>query len=70
MRIEFNEFLKEQGIISQLTPRIPQLNGVFERKNHTLLDMVRSMMRYTDLPISLWGFALETTLYRNNFIHS
>ena len=51
---EFIELLKEHGIVSQLTPPgTPQLNGVFERRNRTLLDMVRSMMSYTDLPISL-----------------
>ena len=56
---EFIHFLKEHGIASQLTPPgMPQLNGVSERRNRTLLDMVRSMMSYTDLPISLWGFAL------------
>ena len=26
----------------------------------TLLDMVRSMMYLTDLPLSFWGYALET----------
>ena len=51
---EFIEFLKEHGIISQLTPpRTPQLNGVSKRRNRTLLDMVRSKMSYTDLLISL-----------------
>ena len=50
---KFIEFLKEHGITSQLTPPgTPQLNGVSERRNHTLLDMVHSMMSYTDLPIS------------------
>ena len=51
---EYTEFLKEHGIVSQLTPPgTPQLNGVSERRNRTLLDMVRSMMSYTDLSISL-----------------
>ena len=51
---EFIKFLKEHGITSQLTPPgTPQLNGVSERQNRTLLDMVHSMMSYTDLPISL-----------------
>ncbi|KAL0285974.1 UNVERIFIED_CONTAM: hypothetical protein Sradi_7159100 [Sesamum radiatum] len=40
--------------------RTPQLNGVAERKNRTLLDMVRSMMSFMELPPSLWGYALET----------
>ena len=61
---EFGTFLKECGIISQLTPPgTPQLNGVSERRNRTLLDMVRSMMSYTDLPISLWGHALLSANY-------
>ena len=60
---EFIKFLKEYGITSQLTPPgTPQLNGASERRNHTLLDMVHSMMSYTDLPISLWGYALQMAL--------
>ncbi|KAL0462767.1 UNVERIFIED_CONTAM: hypothetical protein Slati_0164300 [Sesamum latifolium] len=39
---------------------MPQLNGVAERRNRTLLDMVRSMMSFTALPLSFWGYALET----------
>ena len=50
---EFDNHLKECGIVSQLTlPGTPQWNGVSERRNQTLLDMVRSMMNQTDLPIS------------------
>ncbi|KAL0281788.1 UNVERIFIED_CONTAM: hypothetical protein Sradi_7286900 [Sesamum radiatum] len=41
-------------------PGTPQLNGVSERRNRTLLDMVRSMMSFTELPLSFWGYALET----------
>ena len=51
-------------------PGTPQLNGVFERRNRTLLDMVRSMMSYTDLPISLWGYALQMDFYILNRIPS
>ena len=32
--------------------------------------MVRSMMSYTDLPISLWGFALQTASYILNRVPS
>ncbi|KAL0355712.1 UNVERIFIED_CONTAM: Retrovirus-related Pol polyprotein from transposon RE1 [Sesamum radiatum] len=39
---------------------MPQLNRVAERRNRTLLDMVRSMMSFTELPSSFWGYALET----------
>ena len=52
---EFGLHLKQCGIVLQLTPPgTPQRNGVFERYNHTLLDMVRSMMSLTDLPQSFW----------------
>nr|GEW01276.1 zinc finger, CCHC-type [Tanacetum cinerariifolium] len=47
--------------VSQLTsPYTPQHNEVTERRNRTLLDMVRSMMNVTTLPKSFWGYALET----------
>ena len=37
-----------------------------ERRNRTLLDMVRSMMSRTELPLSFWGFALETATFTLN----
>ena len=37
-----------------------------ERRNRTLLDMVRSMMSLTDLPLSFWGYALETATFTLN----
>ncbi|GJX72987.1 putative RNA-directed DNA polymerase [Tanacetum coccineum] len=58
---EFLDHLRSRGIISQLTPPYtPQHNGVSERRNQTLLDMVRSMMSLTTLPMSFWGYALES----------
>ncbi|KAL0434589.1 UNVERIFIED_CONTAM: Transposon Ty2-B Gag-Pol polyprotein [Sesamum radiatum] len=58
---EFMDYLKENEILSQWTPPgTPQLNGVAERRNRTLLDMVRSMMSFTELPPSFWGYALDT----------
>src|SRR4051812_17093777 len=42
---EFGTHLRKCGIVSQLTPPgTPQRKGVSERRNRTLLDMVRSMM--------------------------
>ncbi|GJS91472.1 retrotransposon protein, putative, ty1-copia subclass [Tanacetum coccineum] len=59
---EFKDYLKACGIIQQLTPPYtPQHNGMSERRNHTLLDMVRSMMNLTTLPLSFWDYALEST---------
>ncbi|KAK8665472.1 hypothetical protein V6N13_005639 [Hibiscus sabdariffa] len=68
---EFDELLKECGIVSQLTPPgTPQWNKVSERRNRTLLDMVRSMMSHSDLPISFWGHALETAAFTLNRVPS
>ncbi|KAJ9536490.1 hypothetical protein OSB04_un000327 [Centaurea solstitialis] len=61
---EFDNHLMECGIVSQLTPPYtPQMNGVSERRNRTLLDMVRSMMCHSSLPVSFWGHALETAAH-------
>ncbi|KAK8994239.1 hypothetical protein V6N11_045338 [Hibiscus sabdariffa] len=68
---DFDELLKGCGIVSQLTPPdTPQWNGVSERRNRTLLDMVRSMMSHTDLPTSFWGYALETAAFTLNRVPS
>ena len=64
MSQEFGDHLKTCGIVPQLTPLgTPQLNGVSERRNRTLLDMVRSMMSQTDLPLYFWGYALGTAAF-------
>ena len=49
-----------------MPPRTPQCNGVSERHNRTLLDMVQSMMFLTDLPLSFWRYALETAAFTLN----
>ena len=64
---EFGLHCKQCGIVSQLTPHgTPQRNGVSERRNRTLLDMVRSMMYLTDLPLSFRGYALEIAAFTLN----
>jgi hypothetical protein len=37
-----------------------------ERRNRTLLDMVRLMMSQTDLTLTFWGYALETVVFTLN----
>ena len=68
---EFEDYLLEHGILSQLTaPGTPQQNGVAERRNRTLLDMVRSMFSFSSLPSSFWGYALQTAMYILNVVPS
>ncbi|GKF70705.1 retrotransposon protein, putative, ty1-copia subclass, partial [Tanacetum coccineum] len=58
---EFKDYLKANRIVQQLTPPYtPQHNGVSKRRNRTLLDMVRSMMNLTTLPLSFWDYTLES----------
>ncbi|KAK9690503.1 hypothetical protein RND81_09G132700 [Saponaria officinalis] len=44
-------------------PGSPSMNGVAERRNRTLKDMVRSMISHSTLPVSLWGEVLKTAAY-------
>ncbi|GJV08205.1 retrotransposon protein, putative, ty1-copia subclass [Tanacetum coccineum] len=68
---EFVNHMKSCGIVSQLTPPYtPQHNGVSERRNRTLLDMVRFMMNLTTLPKSFWGYALETAAHILNMVQT
>nr|GEW61015.1 zinc finger, CCHC-type [Tanacetum cinerariifolium] len=47
-------------IAHRTPPYTPQHNGVSERRNRTLLDMVRSIMSQTTLPKSFWDYAIES----------
>jgi transposase InsO family protein len=67
----FAKFLQECGVDAQYTiPGEPEQNGVAERRNRTLMDMVRSMMSNTSLPTFLWGDALKTAAYILNRVPS
>lgn len=53
-----------------MTPFTPQQNDIVERRNHTLLNMVRSMIAHANLPISFGGDALLTATYILNRVPS
>nr|KYP41105.1 Retrovirus-related Pol polyprotein from transposon TNT 1-94 [Cajanus cajan] len=70
-KTELALFLRECGIAPQYTmPGKPSMNGVAERRNRTLKDMVRSMISHSSLPESLWGEALKTAVYILNRVPS
>ena len=51
MSNEFQVFLQRKGIISQRScPSTPQQNGVAERKNRHLLDVVRTLLLESSVP--------------------
>ena len=60
----FAKFLQENGIVAQYTMLVsPDQNTVAERRNRTLLEMVRSMLSSSKLPKSLWIEALKMEAY-------
>ena len=60
----FAKFLQEHGIVAQYTmPGSLDQNGVAERRNRTLLDIVRSMLSSSKLPKFLWPKALKIAAY-------
>ena len=60
----FAKFLQKHVIVTQYTMSgSPYQNGVAERRNRILMDMVRSMHSKSKLPESLWTEALKTTVY-------
>jgi len=61
---EFNEFCKINGISRQLTTSYtPQQNGAAERKNRTIMNMVRCMLCDKQVPKSFWPEAAKWTVH-------
>ena len=55
MSKEFDAYLAECGIKPQCTvPYTPQQNGVAERKNRSLMEMARCMVKSQALPHAFW----------------
>ncbi|KAG7564160.1 Integrase catalytic core [Arabidopsis suecica] len=66
---EFNDFCLESGIRRHLTaPYTPQQNGVVERRNMTLMEMTRSILKHMKVPNWLWGEAVRHSTYLLNRI--
>lgn len=62
-----NQYCDEQGIRRFLTmPYTPQKNGVIERRNQTILTIVRSLLKGKHIPIEFWGEVVKTTVYLLN----
>ncbi|KAL0438667.1 UNVERIFIED_CONTAM: Retrovirus-related Pol polyprotein from transposon TNT 1-94 [Sesamum latifolium] len=58
---EFDSFCEEMGIHRQLTTSYtPQQNGVAERKNRSLVEMAKSMLKAKCVPKSFWAEATHT----------
>lgn len=67
MSHEFQDFCEREGINSHLTTTYtPQQNEVVERRNMTLLEMTRSILKHMSMPNYLWGEAVRHSTYLIN----
>ncbi|GKC89030.1 ribonuclease H-like domain-containing protein [Tanacetum coccineum] len=56
-----NQFCEMKGIKREFSvARTPQQNGVAERKNRTLIEVARTMLADSKLPITFWAEAVNT----------
>ena len=64
---DFIKYCKDHGIVQQfIVPSTPQHNGVAERKNRTLVECARSMMKGKNLSNAFWAEAITTAVYLKN----
>jgi transposase InsO family protein len=67
----FVKNLEENVIVAEYSlPYEPQQNGIVERWNHNLMDMVCNMLSNSKLPLSLWVEALKTAAHIINCVSS
>jgi len=60
----FEQHCQASGIVHEITaPYTPQHNGLAERRNRTILNMTRSMIKEKGLPQKFWGEAVSTSAY-------
>ena len=63
----FNQHLANAGTARKLTTHdTPQLNGIAEQLNRTLLERICAFTHMSGLPKSLWGEALRQATWLKN----
>ncbi|TMW61094.1 hypothetical protein Poli38472_014555 [Pythium oligandrum] len=64
---KFTKFCADRGIIQKFTPPYtPELNGVAERMNRTLVECARCMLEHAGMPNEYWGEAVTTSAFLRN----
>nr|GFC30434.1 hypothetical protein [Tanacetum cinerariifolium] len=64
---DLNQLCGMKGIKREFSvPKTPQQNGIAERKNKTLIEVARTMLVDSLLPIPFWAEAVNTACYVQN----
>ena len=64
---EFAQYLLKHQIEDEVTvPDSPEMNGLAERINRTILEKAKCMCAHADVPRSLWAEAASTAAYVYN----
>ncbi|WVZ70719.1 LOW QUALITY PROTEIN: hypothetical protein U9M48_019362 [Paspalum notatum var. saurae] len=62
--VEFGRSCADKGVERHLTaPYSPQQNGVVERRNQTVVGMVRSMLKAKKMTAEFWSEAVSTAVF-------
>ena len=64
---EFTQYMRRHQIVHEVTVTdSPEMNGLAERMNRTILEKAKCMCAHADLPKSLWAEAASTACYVYN----
>jgi transposase InsO family protein len=67
---QVEDFLDEEGIKHEFSASYtPQQNGVAERKNHTLIEMTRTMLDEYKTSDRFWAEAVNTACHATNHLY-
>ncbi|RDX89132.1 hypothetical protein CR513_29178, partial [Mucuna pruriens] len=67
VNLEFFKFLKDNGVVHELTcMNTPQKNGVAERKHRHLLEVARALLFQMSVPNVYWGEVVLSATYLIN----
>nr|GEZ39535.1 retrotransposon protein, putative, unclassified [Tanacetum cinerariifolium] len=62
-----HDYYEEVGISHETSvARSPQQNGVIKRRNHTLIEVARTMLIYAQAHLFLWAESMATTCFTQN----